>query len=115
MSKKEQAPDNMGGLDSGQALGEIARTMGHALEVVLAREKALSGGEGPAHAETFAPVLGGFPARLAELEDLARKTAKNLQEVDAGLEREENYLREKLAALDDMRRRLADWGGRAIG
>src|SRR5882672_2770845 len=115
MPKKEQWLEKMGDLASGPALSGLAQTVSQALEAVLAREGALPADQAAAPAHACTPELAKFSERLTELEHLTRRAKQNAEEVDAGLKRDEDHLRQSLATLEAMRQRLADWGGRAIG
>jgi hypothetical protein len=93
-----------------QFLPEIKKTIEGTLAGVEAREKILD-----SLAETSA---GTFPSRLdasrARMESHARRPEETIAEADALLQEAEAEYRSKLADIESLRQKLADWAGRAI-
>jgi hypothetical protein len=93
-------------------LEQIQRTLTQASERAQAREAALA--ETPTMVPSAVP-----PDNLAKhLEELAKRVEKfeaPLLAFDQVLQSEEEDARGHLAQVADLRQRLADWAGRAIG
>jgi hypothetical protein len=91
-------------------LPEIKKTIDGTLAGVTAREKILD-----SLAESSAVT---FPTRLDELrvrlEGCASRPEESMAEADALLQEAEAEYRSKLADIESLRQKLADWAGRAI-
>ena len=91
-------------------LPEIKKTIDGTLAGVTAREKILD-----SLAETSS---GTFPTRLDELrvrlESCASGPEESMAEADLLLQEAEAEYRSKLADIESLRQKLADWAGRAI-
>ena len=93
-----------------QFLPEIKKTIEGTLAAVVAREE-VQASLSESAAETFDGRLNEFQVRIA---GCARRPEETMAAAEALLQEAEEEYRGKLAGIEALRQKLADWAGRAI-
>jgi hypothetical protein len=92
-------------------LEHIGQTLTQAVQLAQAREIALASENPPA----FSAPADSLARFLESLERRGQEVRAPLAAFEQTLDNEQQHIRQHLATLTDLRQRLADWAGRAIG
>lgn len=96
-----------------KVLDSMHATLTQALQLVEAREAALDSPVSTNREPT--EVSNSLDDRLTNLDERSARLRQPLVDLDANLQTEEEAIRAHLAQVAQLRQRLAEWAGRAIG
>jgi DNA repair exonuclease SbcCD ATPase subunit len=97
-----------------EAIPGIENALAQALDAVQKREEALAS-LGPVPDASWLERLSESRRLIAMLETRSDAAAPVLAEMDAELRRGEEELRGYIQALGELRQKLEEWAGRAVG